>query len=151
MRNPPKNFGQVYRQGIHLVLDNARYQKCKAVHGLASELCIDLVCIPPYSPNLNLIERLWKFVKGELRTEYYDDFEVFRSRIDQIIASTSTYNESKISKLIGNYSEPSIMTLGAEQLRLLETKYNFSMISNKSIPTHLSVPNLRRKNLKIKN
>ena len=37
-----------------------------------------------------------------MRTEYYDDFEVFRSRIDQIIASTSTYNKGKISKLIGN-------------------------------------------------
>ncbi len=87
---------------IHLVLDNARYQKCKAVQGLAAELCIDLVYIPPYSPNLNLIERLWKFVKSELRTKYYDDFEVFCDRIDQIIASTSTYNRGKISKLIGN-------------------------------------------------
>ncbi len=87
---------------IHLVLDNARYQKCKAVQGLAAELCIDLVYIPPYSPNLNLIERLWKFVKSELRTKYYDDFELFCDRIDQIIASTSTYNRGKISKLIGN-------------------------------------------------
>ncbi len=87
---------------IHLVLDNARYQKCKAVQGLAAELCIDLVYIPPYSPILNLIERLWKFVKSELRTKYYDDFEVFCDRIDQIIASTSTYNRGKISKLIGN-------------------------------------------------
>ena len=87
---------------IHLVLDNARYQKCKAVQELAAELCIDLVYIPPYSPNLNLIERLWKFVKSELRTKYYDDFEVFCDRIDQIIASTSTNNNGKISKLIGN-------------------------------------------------
>lgn len=89
-------------KAIHLVLDNARYQKCKAVQELAAELCIDLVYIPPYSPNLNLIERLWKFVKSELRTKYYDDFEVFCDRIDQIIASTSTDNKGKISKLIGN-------------------------------------------------
>lgn len=88
-------------KAIHLVLDNARYQKCKAVQDLAVELCVDLVYIPPYSPNLNLIERLWKFVKGELRTKYYDDFRVFCDRIDQIIASTSTSNRDKISKLIG--------------------------------------------------
>lgn len=87
---------------IHIVLDNARYQKCKTVQNLAVELCIDLVYIPPYSPNLNLIERLWKFVKSELRTKFYDDFEVFCGRIDQIVASTSTYNKSKISELIGN-------------------------------------------------
>lgn len=87
---------------VHLVLDNAKYQKCRAVQGLATELCIDLVYIPPYSPNLNLIELLWKFVKGELRTKYYDDFGVFCGRIDQIIASTSTSNKDKISKLIGN-------------------------------------------------
>ena len=86
---------------IHLVLDNARYQKCKAVQDLARELCIDLVYIPPYSSNLNLIERLWKFVKSELRTKYYDDFTEFSDRIDQIIASTSTNNNDKMSKLIG--------------------------------------------------
>ena len=49
---------------IHVVLDNARYQKCQAVQELARELGINLLYIPPYSPNLNLIERFWKFVKG---------------------------------------------------------------------------------------
>ncbi len=86
---------------VHLVLDNAKYQKCKKVRNTADSLCIDLVYIPPYSPNLNLIERLWKFVKGELRKKYYDDFRVFRNSIDQIVASTATNNKNKISRLIG--------------------------------------------------
>ena len=86
-------------RAVHLVLDNAKYQKCKAVQGIAAELPRLHTAV---QPNLNLIERLWKFVKGELRTKYYDDFEVFCSRIDQIIASTSTSNKDKISKLIGN-------------------------------------------------
>jgi len=59
---------------VHLVLDNARYPKCQVVQELASQLHIQLEYIPPYSPNLNLIERLWKFVKGELSSKYYDDF-----------------------------------------------------------------------------
>ncbi|MDE7244160.1 MAG: transposase [Oscillospiraceae bacterium] len=59
---------------VHIVLDNARYQKCEAVTTLAAELGITLQYIPPYSPNLNLIKRLWKFVKGELRSKYYDNF-----------------------------------------------------------------------------
>ena len=86
---------------IHIILDNARYQKCKIVQGLAEELNMDLVYIPPYSPNLNLIERLWKFVKNELRTKYYDDFTLFCHQIDDIIASASTGNMDRISKLIG--------------------------------------------------
>ena len=35
----------------------------------SKELAIDLVFLPPYSPNLNLIERLWKFTKGKLRVK----------------------------------------------------------------------------------
>ena len=86
---------------VHLVLDNARYQKCKAVRELVSTLNIHLEYIPPYSPNLNLIERLWKFVKGELRTKYYDDFSLFKERIDSIIDSTTRENHTQINNLIG--------------------------------------------------
>jgi len=86
---------------VHLVLDNARYQKCKAVQSLASELDIHLEYIPPYSPNLNLIERVWKFTKGELRSKYFDNFALFRERIDAIIESTEKENKAKIDGLIG--------------------------------------------------
>lgn len=88
-------------KAVHLVLDNARYQKCQAVTELAAQLGIELNYVPPYSPNLNLIERLWKFVKGELRSRYYDDFGIFQQKIDSIIESTSGENKDKITKLIG--------------------------------------------------
>ncbi len=61
---------------------------------------IALEYIPPYSPNLNLIERIWKFVKGELRSKYYSDFESFREKIDSAICSTTGSNKTKIDKLI---------------------------------------------------
>jgi len=48
---------------ITIVLDNARYQKCVLVTAAAASLNIELCFLPSYSPNLNLIERLWKFVK----------------------------------------------------------------------------------------
>ena len=86
---------------VHLVLDNARYQKCGVVRELASQLHIHLEYIPPYSPNLNLIERLWKFVKGELSSKYYDDFAAFRQKIDSIIRSTDGKSKSKIDSLMG--------------------------------------------------
>lgn len=88
-------------KSLHIVLDNARYQKCKIVQELAKNLQIYLEYIPPYSPNLNLIERLWKFVKGKLRTKYYDDFSSFCEKIDSIIDSTIQTNKEKIEKLIG--------------------------------------------------
>ena len=46
---------------ITVVLDNARYQRCALVQTCADQLKIELLFLPTYSPNLNLIERLWKF------------------------------------------------------------------------------------------
>jgi len=86
---------------VHLVPDNARYQKCAVVQEPAGKLGIALEYIPPYSPNLNLIECIWKFVKGELCSKYYGDFESFRGKIDFTICSTSRSNKTKIDKLIG--------------------------------------------------
>jgi transposase len=86
---------------IHLILDNARYQKCEAVKVHAVSLGIILEYIPPYSPNLNLIERLWKYVKGKLRTKYYSDFELFQSRINSIVSSTDKEEKSAVDSLIG--------------------------------------------------
>ncbi len=83
---------------VHLILDNARYQKCSAVQELAVGLGIHLEYIPPYSPNLNLIERLWKFV---IRSKYYDDFALFKEKIDSIIKSTTDENKSKVDSLVG--------------------------------------------------
>jgi len=86
---------------VHIVLDNARYQKCEVVRNLAQELGIVLHYIPPYSPNLNLIERLWKHVKARLRSKYYDRFDDFKDTIDLIIEDTSKVSKELIDKLIG--------------------------------------------------
>jgi len=87
---------------IRVILDNASYQKCYIVQHTATTLGIELVHIPSYSPNLNLIERLWKFVKNQLRTKYYDDFDVFKERIDSVVNSTDNYNKKYIDSLIGD-------------------------------------------------
>lgn len=54
------------RKKVHIVLDNARYQKCHIVQELVRQLDIQLEYIPSCSPNLNLIERVWKYIKGEI-------------------------------------------------------------------------------------
>ena len=48
-----------------------------------------------------MIERVWKFVKGELRSKYYDDFSDFKKKIDSIIESTTKENLPKVNRLIG--------------------------------------------------
>ncbi len=90
---------------IRIVLDNARYQKCAAVSDLLESLKkrydIELVYLPSYSPNLNLIERLWRFVKIRVRSEFFTDFTSFRNFIDETIGSTSTENKAYMDSLIG--------------------------------------------------
>lgn len=86
---------------ITLVLDNARYQRCRLVQDLADALGIELLFLPSYSLNLNLIERLWKFVKGEcLNGKYYPTFEGFQASIEDCLAKVPTEHRAAIESLI---------------------------------------------------
>lgn len=86
---------------LTLVLDNARYQRCALVQELAKSLNIELLFLPPYSPNLNLIERLWKFVKKEwLYSKYYADFTSFKTAISNRISQTQTTHKGKLKSLL---------------------------------------------------
>jgi transposase len=68
---------------ISIFLDNAKYQHCKIVINKAIELGIELIFLPSYSPNLNIIERLWKWLKKDcLNCKYYDKFDKFMCAIN---------------------------------------------------------------------
>jgi transposase len=86
---------------ITVVLDNARYQKCAVVQGLAESLGITLLYLPGYSPNLNLIERVWKFVKKEcLRAVYHATYEGFTGALDQCLAELDTKHKRAMDSLL---------------------------------------------------
>ncbi len=86
---------------ITLVLDNARYQKCKLVQNLAKDLGIELLYLPPYSPNLNLIERLWKFVKKKcLYAKYYEDFAQFSAAITNCLDLAHLKQKKELDSLL---------------------------------------------------
>jgi len=86
---------------LTLFLDNARYQRCRLVQDLADALGIELAYLPSYSPNLNLIERLWKFVKGEcLNGKYYETFEDFQASIEKCLEQIPTEHRAAIDSLI---------------------------------------------------
>jgi transposase len=86
---------------VKMVLDNAGYQQCKIVKMFALLHGIELVFLPAYSPNLNLIERLWKFVKSEvLNAAYYGSFDIFKNAIDSCISKTGTEHLSRVNSLL---------------------------------------------------
>jgi transposase len=86
---------------ITVVLDNAKYQRCKLVMNLAKELGIELLFLPPYSPNLNLIERVWKFVKKQcLNSLYYPDFASFREAISSFVNQMHETHKNELRSLL---------------------------------------------------
>jgi transposase len=86
---------------ITLVLDNARYQRNTAVQKLAEELEINLLFLPSYSPNLNLIERLWKFIKRRsLYGRYHPTFAEFRAAIEETLGGLPTTHAEPLKTLM---------------------------------------------------
>ena len=86
---------------LTIVLDNARYQRCALVQTLAATLGSELLYVPPYSPNLNLIERLWKFVKKQcLYSKYYPDSAAFQHAIRDCLAKVPTQYQAELDTLL---------------------------------------------------
>jgi len=86
---------------ITIILDNARYQKCFLVTFTANLMGIELLFLPPYSPNLNLIERYWKFLKKKcLQSKSYESFESFTQSIEAFIETASIKYADELETLL---------------------------------------------------
>lgn len=86
---------------ITLILDNARYQRCKEVAAHAASKEIELLYLPAYSPNLNLIERLWKLTKKKcLTNRHYKNFSDFREAIDSCLQRMSSDYLDDLKRLV---------------------------------------------------
>ena len=67
---------------IHLFCDNARYYRNKKVTDFLEASKITLHFLPPYSPNLNPIERLWKLMnENVINNRYYEKFQNFKEAV----------------------------------------------------------------------
>lgn len=87
---------------ITLILDNATYNRAAVVRErLARPGCrIRAIYLPPYAPNLNLIERLWRFFKGEtLNNKHYSSFADFKAAIRDFFANLNQWAD-ELSSLI---------------------------------------------------
>jgi hypothetical protein len=92
---------------INVVLDNASYNRSAAVKAyVSSEGCrVRLVFPPPRSPNLNLIERLWWFLKKiALWNEYYPTFAGFKAAIDGFFRDPGNCRDQRTSLITDHFS-----------------------------------------------
>jgi transposase len=88
-------------EAITIVLDNARYQKCELVSQCAATLGIELLYLPSYSPHLNLIERLWRYVRKEcLYSKYYPKFDGFKQTVDDCIQNAHAKHRDELESLL---------------------------------------------------
>ncbi len=87
---------------ISVVLDNASYNRSAEIKAyLARDGCrIRLVYLPPYAPNLNLIERLWWFFKKKtLWNEHHPTLSAFKAAIDRFFGTVAEYRD-ELARLI---------------------------------------------------
>lgn len=89
---------------IYIVCDNARYYRSKLVREFLTASKIELLFLPSYSPNLNLIERLWKFMKKKiLYNKYYEKFDSFREATLGFFENIDEYKDELSSLLTNNF------------------------------------------------
>jgi len=77
---------------IYVIVDNARYYRSRLLKEYTEGTKIKLIFLPPYSPNLNLIERYWKFFKKKvLNNCYYETFEAFKRACESFFRKRKRY------------------------------------------------------------
>jgi transposase len=92
-----------YGPGLPLTifLDNAKYQRCELVQAQAAALGIELAFLPSYSPNLNLIERYWKWVKKQcLYSQWHGDFAAMKAAIVNCLTTGHEKDKEELASLL---------------------------------------------------
>ena len=91
---------------IHIIVDNATYYKSVLVKEYLETSRIKIHFLPGYSPNLNLIERLWKFFKKKiLYNKYYETFDEFLSACKSFFRCRTKYRDELRSLLAENFHQ----------------------------------------------
>lgn len=91
---------------IDIVIDNARYYKNKELQKWLGKYGkrINLIFLPPYSPNLNVIERLWRFMRKKIiNSTYYDSYSKFKNAIQYFLDNIKVYQKELRSLLTLNF------------------------------------------------
>ena len=101
-----KQLERLHRKAkkIYVICDNARYYRSQLVQEYLLSSRIEILFLPPYSPNLNPIERLWKFFKKKvLANRYYESFLEFQEVCSMFFKNISHYKSELQSLLTDNF------------------------------------------------
>ena len=91
-------------KSLYMVMDNAGYNKSYQVQNLAEELGIRIMYLPPYSPNLNPIERLWKFMKKKVMANtYYPDVKTFQQELMLFLRGIRKHRQELSTLITDNF------------------------------------------------
>jgi len=89
---------------IYVILDNAKYHYSKKVKKFLEKFRIKLIFLPSYSPNLNLIERLWQFFKKKiLYNTYYERLDDFRNACIKFFRNIELFHDELIPLMSGGF------------------------------------------------
>jgi transposase len=91
-------------ENIFVIADNARYYRSIIVQEYLKTSRIQILFLPSYAPNLNLIERLWKFFKKNiLYNRYFETFQLFKEKSIQFLENISDYSQQLENLLTENF------------------------------------------------
>lgn len=90
---------------LYIILDNAKYYRSRIVKEfLGKNQRIQFMFLPPYSPNLNIIERLWRFFKKKTTyNKYYEKFAVFKEKCLNFFDNIDEYKIELESLMTENF------------------------------------------------
>jgi transposase len=93
---------------VHVFCDNAKYYRNKHVQEYLKDAKIKMHFLPPYSPNLNPIERLWKFMNERvLHNKYYEKFADFKGAVfrffEQLLEPPKDLQEALVRRITDNF------------------------------------------------
>ena len=92
------------KKNIYIISDNARYYRNKELMAWIENTPVKPIFLPPYSPNLNLIERLWKFMRKKIiNTKFYRTKEEFRQAILKFFKNINQYKDELSSLMTLNF------------------------------------------------
>jgi|APSaa5957512622_1039677.scaffolds.fasta_scaffold73710_2 transposase len=87
---------------IYAIVDNARYYKNELVQAYIDKSRINMIFLPTYSPNLNLIERFWKLLKKQvINNVYYEHFKDFQEAVLNFCNKSSPDHQAIIEQFVG--------------------------------------------------
>jgi transposase len=88
---------------ITVFVDNARYFHARLVRAYLLGKRVRFIYLPAYSPNLNLIERLWKFCKKKVLSLYYAHFDTFTQAVDAFFSNLDRYRDELDTLMLDHF------------------------------------------------